>query len=303
MIVVDWGGSTLRLYRIDANGLLRERRRSDQGAIASRGRHAQILAPLIEDWDDERVLMCGMVGAQGGWLEMPYLDCPAGLDELAAGLQRIDGEALPGRELWMMAGLRDADSGGVPDMMRGEETQLVALLDTLPGGTHLVCLPGTHSKWVTLRDRRVHSIATAMTGEVYAVMCRHSILGQSMHEDDGRFDAWAFDEGLRRSAHPGGLLHHLFGVRAMGITRRIERSALPSYLSGLLIGHEIHASGLLARTPRVLEVHLVGSERLLASYAHALTTLGVGVRRHPEDLAAHGLHVLWSRRMATELAD
>lgn len=300
MIAVDWGTSSLRLYRMDEDGRVRERRRSQHGALASKGRFAEVLAREIAGWDDRRILMCGMVGARGGWQEAPYLDCPAGNAELAAGMQPLASPALPERELWLMPGLRDIASDSAPDVMRGEETQLAALLDTL-GGSHVVCLPGTHSKWVGVRNGRICRIVTAMTGEVYALLRGHSILGQSMPATDARFDAYAFDAGLQRSAETGGLLHHLFGVRTAALFGRFGEDALPSYLSGLLIGHEIRASGVLAQSPRPAQVHLIGNERLLASYAHALRALGVGVQRHSEDLAARGLHALWQRRasMAT----
>lgn len=298
MIAADWGSTHLRLYRVDGDGMVRERRRSDQGTQASRGRHGEVLAEAMAGWDDDTVLLCGMVGARGGWHEMPYLDCPAGLDDIAGQLQRIHPPGFEQRALWLVPGLRDTVSDLVPDAMRGEETQLAALLDVLPGGVHRVCLPGTHSKWVTIHDGRIQRIHTAMTGEVYALLRTHSLLGALMAADDGRFDGYAFDAGLRRSGDPGGLLHHLFGVRTTGLSGQFGESALPSYLSGLLIGHELRGGALSQEGPRPAQVHLVGSERLLAAYARALTTLEIGVQRHPEDLAARGLHALWRRRSA-----
>jgi len=296
MIAVDWGTSSLRLYRLDEAGMVLERRRSAEGVLASAGRFGEVLARGIDGWDDRIILMCGMVGGRGGWQEVPYLDCPAGIQELADGMQRIAPDGFDNRSLWIIPGLRDTGPDGVPDVMRGEETQLAALLGNLTIGSHLVCLPGTHSKWVPVRDARIQRITTAMTGEMYAVLREHSILGKLMPVDDSRFDAFAFDNGLRRSAQPGGLLHQLFGVRTLGLFGQIDAAALPSYLSGLLIGHELRASGVFSQRPRPAQIHLVGSDRLLASYAHALTTLGIGVQRHPEDLAAHGLHALWSKR-------
>lgn len=296
MIAVDWGTSSLRLYRMGDDGQVRERRRSDQGVMACDGRFGDVLAREIAGWDDTDILLCGMVGGRGGWHEMPYLQCPAGNLELALGIQRFRPAGFDDRALWLVPGLCDAGSDPVPDVMRGEETQLAALLDALPGA-HLVCLPGTHSKWVTVRDGRVQHIATAMTGELYALLQRHSILGRLMPAGDTHFDGYAFDTGLRRSADAGGLLHHLFGVRTTALFEQMAEAALPSYLSGLLIGHELRASGVFAHVPRPAQVHLIGSDRLLAAYAHALTALGVGVQRHPEDLAARGLHALWSRRM------
>ena len=296
MIAVDWGTSSLRLYRLDEAGMVLERRRSAEGVLASAGRFGEVLARGIDGWDDRIILMCGMVGGRGGWQEVPYLDCPAGIQELADGMQRIAPDGFDNRSLWIIPGLRDTGPDGVPDVMRGEETQLAALLGNLTIGSHLVCLPGTHSKWVPVRDARIQRITTAMTGEMYAVLREHSILGKLMPVDDSRFDAFAFDNGLRRSAQPGGLLHQLFGVRTLGLFGQVDAAALPSYLSGLLIGHELRASGVFSQRPRPAQIHLVGSDRLLASYAHALTTLGIGVQRHPEDLAAHGLHALWSKR-------
>lgn len=295
MIAVDWGTSSLRLYRLDPDGRVRERRRSERGVLSCNGDFREVLEHDIRGWDDPLVLMCGMVGGRGGWQEVPYLDCPAGNDALARAMQRLEHDALPGREAWIVPGMRDMASDSVPDVMRGEETQLAALLDALPGGSHLVCLPGTHSKWAGVRDGGIQRISSAMTGELYAVLRRHSILGRLMPADDSRFDAYAFDLGLKRSAQPGGLLHHLFGVRTTGLFKELADAALPSYLSGLLIGHELRESGVFAHRPRPAQVHLVGNDRLLAAYAHALTTLGVGVLRHPEDLAASGLHALWSR--------
>ncbi|MBL8255887.1 MAG: 2-dehydro-3-deoxygalactonokinase [Pseudoxanthomonas mexicana] len=300
MIAVDWGTSSLRLYRLADDGQVRERRRSDQGVLTCDGRFGEVLAREIAGWDDVDILLCGMVGGRGGWHEMPYLPCPAGNHALALGMQRFQPPGFDERALWLVPGLRDSDSDRVPDVMRGEETQLAALLDVLTAGTHLVCLPGTHSKWVTVRDGQVLRIATAMTGELYALLRQHSILGRLMPAGDVRFDGYAFDAGLKRSDDRGGLLHHLFGVRTTGLFQQFAEPALPSYLSGLLIGHELRASGLFSHAPRPAQVHLIGNDRLLASYAHALTTLGVGVQRHPEDLAARGLHALWARRASAD---
>lgn len=296
MIAVDWGTSSLRLYRLDAHGQVCGRRRSQRGLQASAGQFEAVLAEEIEGWDDPLILLSGMVGSRGGWQEVPYLPCPAGIDDLAAGLVSLATTALPQRQLWIVPGISDTASETVPDVMRGEETQLAALLAVLPRGNHVVCLPGTHSKWVSISNGRIQRLATAMTGELYALLRGHSLLGRLMPEDDGRFDAWAFESGLKRSRQAGGLLHHLFGVRTLGLFDRMEGGALPSYLSGLLIGHEILASGALEHSPRLAQVHLIGNDRLLALYAQALTAWGIGVQRHPEDLAARGMHALWQRR-------
>ena len=295
MIAVDWGSTHLRMYRVGSDGTLHKRVRSGQGTLSSRGRFGEVLKAELAGWDEGPVLLCGMIGARGGWHEMPYLDCPAGLDALAAGMQRVQPADFAGRELWFVPGVRDDGPGAVPDVMRGEESQLAALLGTLPRGNHHACLPGTHSKWVEIRDGRIHRIRTCMTGELYAVLRGHSILGALMEGDEERFDPDAFDAGLLRSGESGGLLHHLFGVRTNGLAGRLRPEALAPYLSGLLVGHELRGGPAGAALPT--QVHLVGSPRLLDIYARALAAFGVGVQRHPEDLVAHGLHALWQRRM------
>lgn len=292
MIAIDWGSSSLRAYHLDAAGVVMEQKRSDRGVQSCEGNFAATLAPLIATWNDADIMLCGMIGSRDGWFEQPYLDCPAGIDELAAAMAPVEVPEFPRRRLWFVPGVADRNSTEVPDVMRGEETQACALLDLLRHGTHLLCLPGTHSKWITVRDGKIVSIATAMTGETYAVMRRHSVLGKLMGKDDSRFDAYSFDAGLRRSADASGLLHHLFGVRTLGLFGHFSEAALPSYLSGLLIGHEVRASGLFSRTPRPAQVHLIGNERLIDAYARTLVALGVGVQRHSENLAAHGMHRL-----------
>lgn len=288
MIAVDWGTSNLRLYRMSDSGEVLERRRCEGGLFNTADAYAELLRREIQGWDDQDIVLSGMVGSRSGWLEMPYLECPVSQGELAAGMHRFTPAGFEDRRLWLIPGVCDRQSASVPDVMRGEETQIAALLDVLPGGTHVICLPGTHSKWVTVRDGRIISVATAMTGELFAVLRGHSILGKLMSQED-RFDAYAFDAGLRRSAEVGGWLQHLFSVRTAGLFREFSDTALPSYLSGILIGHEVRASDLLTRVPRPAQVHLVGSDRLLASYAHALTALGLGVQRHSEHLAAVGM--------------
>ncbi|QNH12714.1 2-dehydro-3-deoxygalactonokinase [Xanthomonas sp. SI] len=294
MIAIDWGTSSLRGYRLAADGRVLEQRRSDQGIGACQGRFAATLAALIDGWPGD-VVLCGMIGSRNGWIELPYAPCPADAAALAAAMQPLQDPALPGRTLWFVPGVASS-AEAVPDVMRGEETQLIGLLDVLaqdaPGaGGHSVCLPGTHSKWVDLQHGRIAALATMMTGELYALLRQHSLLARLMEADDAHFDGAGFDAGLQRSGEPGGLLHHLFGVRSLGLFERLSAAAAPSYLSGLLIGHELRA-----RLPLAPSVHLIGGSGLLNRYAHALRALGSAVHSHPEDLAARGLYRLAQRR-------
>ncbi|HBK46473.1 MAG TPA: MFS transporter [Xanthomonadaceae bacterium] len=286
MIAVDWGTSSLRAYLLDADGTVLEQRRSDQGVLASAGRFAETLGELVGEWPGH-VLLCGMVGSRNGWIELPYLPCPVGADELAAAMRRHQDPRLPGRELWFVPGVATDAERGTPDVMRGEETQVVGLISALGAGGHSVCLPGTHSKWARLEQGRIGGFVTVMTGELYALLRQHSLLGRLMSGDDAEFHPQAFIRGVERSGEAGGLLHHLFGTRTLGLFERLPGESLASYLSGLLIGHEIRD-----RQPIGGTVHLVGSHGLAQRYAEALGLLGIGSMRHPENLAATGLHRL-----------
>ncbi|WP_372014872.1 2-dehydro-3-deoxygalactonokinase [Pseudoxanthomonas sp. 10H] len=291
MIAIDWGGSSLRAYRLDGDGAILDARRSGDGALACGGRFGEVLGALIAGWDDALVVMAGMVGARGGWIEVPYVDGPADARALAAGMLRLDpGDApgLAGRSLWCVPGMADRTTPA-SDVMRGEETQIAGLLDALGPGAHTICLPGTHSKWVRVDEGAIVRISTAMTGELYGLLRAHSILGRGMPEGEPALDLAAFDAGIACSDDPaGGLLHDLFGVRTAMLFERFPPSALPSYLSGLLVGHELRAA--LAGLPA--PVHLLGSEALVERYAHALQSRGIAVQRHPEALAAAGMYRL-----------
>ena len=282
MIAVDWGTTNFRAFRLGADGEILDRRTAACGILhVEGGAFAAALQAEIGDWlarGERHVLLCGMIGSRQGWQEVPYLHCPAGAAELAGAVARID---FAGAELRLVPGVITVDAQGVPDVMRGEETKIVGALDAL-GGSGLVCLPGTHAKWVRLQDRRIAGFTTHMTGEVFGALREHTILGRMMR--DAPLDTAAFDHGVARSADPGGLLHHLFGVRTLGLMDRLAEDAAPSYLSGLLIGSEIRNS----LTPGAT-VHLIGAEQLSARYARAITACGGTVRLGDEDAAARGL--------------
>jgi 2-dehydro-3-deoxygalactonokinase len=163
------------------------------------------------------------------------------------------------RAAWIVPGV--SCRGAVPDVMRGEEVQVLGA-----GVDGLICLPGTHSKWVEVRSGRIERFSTSMTGEVYAVLKQHSILGRTM--EDGAPQPDAFRDGVRRSGAEGGLLHHLFGVRTRALMGELPPTASPSYLSGLLIGHEL-------RMFRQEAFFLLGEPALVSLYRQAAAELGM----------------------------
>jgi 2-dehydro-3-deoxygalactonokinase len=313
LIAVDWGTSSLRVYRLDAAGQVLEQRSTSVGLMACQGRFEAVLAEQIAGWDEPLIVMAGMIGSRNGWFEVPYVATPAGRREIGAGLRDVSAVSLPGRRIVIAPGLCDRPGGRAPEVMRGEETQILGLFDLLahdPGaGPHTICLPGTHSKWVTVEAGRITTLRTAMTGEVYAVLRQHSILGAGMAEPaDGSAmatapdaahadDNAAFELGLVSSRESGGLLNHLFSVRSRGLFGELSASQGAPYLSGLLIGHELQglvgdiATGRGAQGD-ALPVHLIGNARLTARYRHALAWWGVESCSHDEALITRGLFML-----------
>jgi 2-dehydro-3-deoxygalactonokinase len=259
VIAVDWGTSSLRCYRLDAGGEIKESRSSAHGILnVAAGQFPQVLEEQIAGWNEAPIVMSGMVGSRQGWVEAPYVQCPAGFDEIAAALKKVQ---WGGRSAWIVPGLSCRDAAGVADVMRGEETQILGA-----GAEGRICLPGTHSKWVEVKGARIETFATHMTGEVYALLKQHSILGRMMEE--GNSDAEAFAEGVNRSGEHGGLLHHLFGVRTRGLMGELGPAPSASYLSGILIGHEL-------RTQEVKSFSILGAPELAALYRQAASALGM----------------------------
>lgn len=285
MIGVDWGTTSFRAFRLDAVGRILERRASQRGILSiEAGRFGEELQRQVGDWianGEQRVLLSGMVGSRQGWQEAAYLPCPAGSAEIAAALVRVP---FDDARVLLVPGLSHEDAAGTPEVMRGEETQIVGLLGDL-GERGIACLPGSHSKWARIEGGRIAGFTTYLSGEAFAALRGHTILGRMMR--DGPTDLAGFDHGVARSADPGHLLHHLFGVRTLGLFGRLTEADSASYLSGLLIGHEVRAA-----LPAGDRVHLIGAAALCALYGRAIGAAGGTPVMHDEDAAARGLALI-----------
>ncbi len=284
MIGVDWGTSAFRAFRIGPSGTVTDRCAAPRGILAvESGRFEQELWHQIGPWieaGERHVLMSGMIGSRQGWQEVPYVPCPAGLPEVAAGMARL---ATEGLDLRLVPGLSATDASGTPEVMRGEETQILGVLGGHQGAA-IACLPGSHSKWARVEAGRILGFETYFSGEVFAALRLHTILGRLMR--DSPTDFAAFDQGVGRAGGAGHLLHQLFGVRTLGLFGHLTEEAAPSYLSGLLIGHEVRA----ARLPDGAEVHLIGAAALCELYARAIRAAGSRATVHDgEEAAERGL--------------
>jgi 2-dehydro-3-deoxygalactonokinase len=286
LIGLDWGTTNARAFRFARDGRVVERREKPLGILrVANGEFAAALDELLGDWrraaKDVPVLMCGMIGSRQGWREAPYAKLPAGEADLAATLIEI-----PEHGVHIVPGVSDAGLSGAPDVIRGEETQALGLAGLLGVSDATLCMPGSHSKWLELRGGRIRRFATFMTGESFAALRNHTILGRLMTADAPHHPP-GFAAGLARAGDPGGLLHHLFTARTEGLFARFDGAALPSFLSGILLGHEVRDAVRAFSDP---EITVVGSAALAAPYAEAIASVGRLARIvSGEDAASHGL--------------
>lgn len=287
LIGIDWGTSALRAYLLDGAGGILERRGSDHGLRnLPVGGFAQAFAQVIHGWPILPVIMCGMVGSRDGWQEVPYADAsagPVGVDDLARLLSPLDIDGAAAA--FIVSGVVQRGAGGT-DVMRGEETQAIALRGQ-GNGTFL--MPGTHSKWLRMVEEKIASFRTAMTGDVFAALSGHTILTSTFGDPCGDDDAKGFRAGVlaaRETQTPGDMLRRLFTIRSSVICGDMPAGQSRAFLSGLLIGAEILADDA-GET-----VTLVGEPDLVKRYGEALDVFGVGYRTAPVDVAALGLHAI-----------
>lgn len=289
LIALDWGSTRLRAFLLGDGGEVLQTRQSDAGAATLKGaeQYAGALAALVGDWRADhpalKLLACGMVGSQYGWREAPYVRCPADAAALAGQVLKLD-DAVS-----IIPGL--VDDAAQPDVMRGEETQIVGALALHPELADDACLvlPGTHSKWARVKAGRVTGFATHMTGELFALLRQHSVLNRLMPADGSSpASLEAFLKGVDAAKEEGGLGHQLFAVRTLGLFKHLASEQLPDYLSGLLIGHELTRE-LQGGTQRVA---LIGDPALCARYAQALQHLGQPAPLLLDNTAPAGLWAL-----------
>ena len=287
MIGVDWGTTSFRAFRLLPDGTIRDRRTALRGLVnVPDNRFADTLREEIGPWlaaGENHVLLSGMIGSRQGWKETAYLPCPVSAREVAAALVEIE---FDWGQVKVVPGLSAVDAAGVAEVMRGEETQVFGVVEAL-GGSGLACLPGTHSKWVRVENGRITGFDTHMTGEAFGALRGHTILGRMMRE--GPADGEPFDRGVRRSDDPGGLLHHIFGARALVLAGQLAETEAAAYLSGILIGHEVRAA-LAGRRGHV--VHVIGAPELTLLYARAVAAQGGYPERHDGEAAARGLALI-----------
>ena len=288
LITVDWGTSNFRAALLDAQGTIVDQIEREQGILRlTRDAMAQAYHDLLSPWLDSQpgvpVIMAGMVGSIDGLVEVPYLACPTDLDGLAENMVMVT-DVDPDRPVFIVPGLSGRSVAGSYDVMRGEEVQIVGALAALENEDSAVfCLPGTHSKWVDVEKSCVTRFSTSMTGDVYAALREHSILARTI-DGDAR-DLAVFEQGLARAVQPGGLLHHLFSARSDVLLGDLTEARAGTYLSGLLIGHEVAA--MLKIVDPGLPLFVIGGRALTDLYVHAIEHAGREARYIDGGAAVH----------------
>jgi 2-dehydro-3-deoxygalactonokinase len=282
LIGLDWGTTSCRAYLIGADGQVLERVTDGPGILkVESGAFGAALDAMICRWDAGLpVILSGMIGSRQGWREAPYAKCPAGAGDIAQALARIDHT---GRAIALLPGL-SVENDAMPDVMRGEETQILGALALSGRDGGLFLLPGTHSKWATVQGGRIVSFRTFMTGEVFSALKDHTILGRLMTDGVG---AEGFARGVKEGAavgSAGALLNRVFATRTYGLMDKLAGTALSDYLSGLLIGAEVAEAA--PQTSAV--VTIIASAALAQRYTDALRLLGRESALAPQDCVAAG---------------
>ncbi|WP_065750868.1 2-dehydro-3-deoxygalactonokinase [Bradyrhizobium paxllaeri] len=288
-VAVDWGTSSFRLWLVDRTGDILGERRSHEGmTTAGRLGFPAVLQSHLDAVgaaDGLPVIICGMAGARQGWVEAGYVDTPAPLASILKQAVAVPGQ---NRDIRILPGIAQRDPK-TPDVMRGEETQLLGVLGMDAAGDALVCMPGTHSKWVRANGGTVEGFATFMTGELFDVISRETILSHAVAGADEAPDIDAFKSAVISAFEtPANAANLLFQVRSGQLLYGGTPSSAREKISGTLIGLEL-AGGLAGQMPEN-GITLVASGRLQTLYELAFDTVAVSIRSiGAEDAVRRGL--------------
>lgn len=282
-IALDWGTSSLRAYLLGTDNAIQETISAPHGILAVKDAGFDAaLESHIGKWDKSLpIIASGMITSRQGWVELPYIACPANLKSIAAAIHPHT--TMQGRKLFFVTGISCRNVLGIPDVIRGEETQVLGASE---GGTGHFVTPGTHSKWINVENNEITGFSTYMTGEVFALLKNHSILGRLMTGEAN--NPATFEQGVRASLKdPAGFLHHIFSTRTLALFNEMPTDHLSSYLSGQVIGTEIaHA---IAKNSMNAQYRILATPALGEHYMTAMKIVGLNVSYGEPDVAVKGL--------------
>ncbi|MBL8269070.1 2-dehydro-3-deoxygalactonokinase [Steroidobacter sp.] len=282
-IAGDWGTTHLRLHLCRGATVLDLAEGAGIGSLTKSAEATlfDAIAPWVQRHGPLPILLAGMIGSRNGWKEVPYASCPAGTAELRNALLRFEAR---GHQVAIATGVSCINPHGAPDVMRGEETQILGAIVAHPElgrGRHIVALPGTHTKWALVEDGKMQSFQTSLSGELYALLRdRSTLLKASAAEANEAAERRGFDAGLQRSRElrTVPLSHLLFEVRARQLVQSMPHAEASAFLSGLIIGQDVlGALPIFDGTLRTVQsVPIIGAPRLAALYSSALAAHGIG---------------------------
>jgi 2-dehydro-3-deoxygalactonokinase len=274
-IAVDWGTTNRRAWALGPDGRPMAERADSAGLLAVQDRRfADSLASFLGDWVEAGrsipIVIAGMAGSRLGWVEVPYVAAPAPLSGLAQGL--VMAGRIANSDCWIVPGM-SLDSATQPEVMRGEECQILGALLTRHQSDGIFLLPGTHSKWARVSSQRLIEFRTYITGEMFNLLRQSGTLAQLMTGDAE--DENAFARGVLATGHDTELLNRLFSARSLALFGRLEGGALASYLSGMLVSTEMRDA--LATWPELRRTGAIciGSAGMLARYGTCASLLGL----------------------------
>lgn len=286
LIAIDWGTSSFRAWLLGAGGTVLDEIPSGPGILSvPKGDFDAAFETALDHWlsssPDLPVIASGMITSRNGWIETSYLPLPLDARRLADALTAHVTKR--GRRLHFVTGAVRNPDHGLPDVMRGEETEIIGHLAASAVAEGLFVLPGTHSKWAWVEDGRLTGFDTCMTGEVFAILRDHSILGRLIN--DGSTSSDAFRRGLEAGRGEGALLTRIFSARSLALMDRLEEGEIADYLSGLLIGDEVAGALSSAQGP----VTIIGRGDLAERYRIALAHEGAEATLAAPGMARAGL--------------
>ncbi|NHF74566.1 2-dehydro-3-deoxygalactonokinase [Paracoccus xiamenensis] len=285
-IAADWGTSNLRLWAMAGMDVV-EMRSSDRGMGAMTGPEdfAAELTRMTEGWAPLPVIACGMVGARQGWVEVPYRTVPCPATPTLTPVPDDPG----GRPVLIAGGVMQQHP---PEVMRGEETQIAGILAAQPDFDGIICLPGTHTKWARISAGEIVNFQTVMTGEIYALLSRQSVLRFGLSDTQVDPESPGFQDALATSlSQPHLAWAKLFQLRAAGLVDQPDPAQATDRLSGTLIGLDLGAARANWLGQQVL---IVGAPRLAALYDAALRQQGAAPVIGDADAATRaGLWSAW----------
>ncbi|WP_240206980.1 2-dehydro-3-deoxygalactonokinase [Vibrio sp. CyArs1] len=276
-LIIDWGTTNFRAFAITHAGQCTDKIEKKMGLLSIEERRfadslAEILVNWLDDYQTYPIFMAGMVGSANGWVDAGYVETEASITSLADNLHHF---TLPwGAPAYIVPGVSHTDTTGIIDVMRGEEVQVFGLQSLCDQDAFYALLPGTHSKHVSIEQQNITQLSTYMTGEMFSLLVQHSILGKSLPEQIE--DRGTFERGVLQAQNKHSLLTQIFSARTHLLFNNIAPYHVHSFISGLLIGHE-----LMFVNERV---YIVGGENLSERYLHACQLLGIRAQTFEGDM-------------------